>query len=398
MPRPRWQEEAETLETIEVVANQILTDRQVSEIRSTATLEHLIEDLYGTISRSVPCDRVAMAFMDPLRNVTAESAYTVMDAVYLDPGFTEPMSHTSLGRVAESGAPRIINDLEYHYEHVHSSTPTKRILQEGLRASITVPLFVDGECVGFMFASSRDTGVYNETHAEFLAHITRLLKDKLYTSYKAQQVISKTAEGFVTLTREKDNETSNHIVRMSRYSYLIAKQLFSNGHKLTPRFMREILWFSPLHDIGKIGISDAVLTKTGSLTAHEWEQMKQHVAIGETVIDSMNQGLRDTMEYGMLDTARDIVAHHHERWDGQGYPRRLSGTEISQAGRIVAVADVFDALTSPRPYKPAYELEYSLDIMREERSAHFDPDTLDAFFEALPAIDSVRRSFSDEAV
>lgn len=396
LPEARWREEADTLETIEAVANQILTDRRLSEIGSSATLEQLVEELYGLISRSVPCDRVAMAFIDPLGNVTAESAYTVMDAVYLDPGFTEQLSNTTLGRVAESGAPRIINDLSHHYAQVHQSRPTEWLLQEGLQASITAPMYRDDECVGFMFCTSRYANSYTEAHAEFVAHITRLLKDKLHNSYQAQQVISKTAEGFVTLTREKDKETSNHIVRMSRYSYIIAKQLFSNRRQLTPKFMRELLWFSRLHDIGKIGIPDAVLSKPGKLTAEEWEQMQQHVAIGEGVIGSINQELAGAVQQGILDTALDVVAHHHERWDGTGYPRGLAGEEISIAGRIVAVADVFDALSSSRPYKRAFDLEHALSIMREERGKHFDPEVLDAFLEALPAIEKIRNEFSDD--
>ncbi len=396
VPAVRWQEEAETLDAIEGVANQVIADRRISEMGTGGSLEQLVEQLYHLISRSVPCDRVAMAFLDPLGDVTAESAYTVMDSVYLDPGFTERIDNTTLGRVAEQRTPRIINDLEYHYEHVHSSRPTEWLLREGLHANITMPIVLNDECIGFLFVTSRHRNIYTQQHADFLAHVTNLLGDKLYSSYQVQQVIAKTAEGFVTLTREKDNETSNHIVRMSRYSYLIAKQLFSYGHEITPRFMREVLWFAPLHDIGKIGISDKVLTKAGPLDDAEWAEMKQHVEIGENVIGSMNRELSGNADQGVLDTGLDIVSTHHERWDGSGYPRGLSGEDIPLAGRIVAVADVFDALTSRRPYKPAFSLDKALGILKEGRGAHFDPEVVRAFFDIIPAIESVREHFSDE--
>lgn len=399
-PRPapeiRWAEEAETLSAIETVANQVIADRRVSEMGIGSSLEQLVEELYALLSGSVPCDRVALAFLDPLGNVIAESAYTVMENVYLDPGFTEKLENTTLGRVAEQRTPRIINDLEYHYNHVHHSRPTEWLLKEGLRANVTMPIILGDECIGFLFVTSRYRQIYTDEHVEFLGHITNLLKDKLYSSYKVQQLIAKTAEGFVTLTREKDNETSNHIVRMSRYSYLIAKQLFSYGHELTPRYMREILWFAPLHDIGKIGIPDSVLTKPGRLDDAEWEQMKQHVQIGENVVGSMNRELAGAIDHPILDTGLEIVSTHHERWDGKGYPRGLAGEEIPFAGRIVAVADVFDALTSRRPYKPAFALGQALDILKEERGSHFDPEVLRAFFDVLPAIESTRTAFSDD--
>lgn len=396
LPQVRWEEEAETLRAIETVASQVLADRRISEMGSGDSLEQLVEQLYDLLSGSVPCDRVAMAFLDPIGNVIAESAFTVMDRVYLDPGFTERLENTTLGRVAEQRTPRIINDLQYHYDYVHSSRPTEWLLREGLRANITMPIILGDECIGFLFVTSRDANVYTQEHADFLAHVTNLLGDKLYSSYKVQQLIAKTAEGFVTLTREKDNETSNHIVRMSRYSYLIAKQLFSYGHSITPRFMREILWFAPLHDIGKIGIPDDVLTKPGALNESEWNQMKQHVSIGENVIGSMNRGLKGAIAQGILDTGFEIVSTHHERWDGNGYPRGLVGEAIPLAGRIVAVADVFDALTSRRPYKPAFSVERALNILREERGKHFDPEVLRAFFDVLPSVESVRAAFSDE--
>ncbi|GEM_PF-2421851 len=390
LPEARQQEEAELLEATESLVRQLEGDRALSELGPGQSLEQLVMILHPVVARSIPCDRLALAFIDPLGNVTAESAYTVMEQVFLEPGFTVDINRTTLPAVMNSGQPRIINDLYQHYRTVHQSLPTEWILKEGLQSSITLPLFIQDECIGFMFVSSRHRDAYREEHAGFARHIANNLKEQLYYSYLLQQVIAKTAEGFVTLAQKKDNETSEHIVRMARYSYVIAKRLYAEGKQLSPKLMREILWFAPLHDIGKIGIPDSVLLKPGKLNDEEWRIMQSHVMTGEAVIEAMNRGLGSTVREDMLQTALEIVGTHHERWDGAGYPRGLAGTQIPLAGRIVAVADVFDALSSARPYKPALSVSRSLEIMRSERGEQFDPEVLDAFLKVLPEIERIR--------
>jgi putative two-component system response regulator len=164
----------------------------------------------------------------------------------------------------------------------------------------------------------------------------------------------------------RDDDTGSHIVRMSRYAALIATSL-----GLAQNVVDEILYAAPLHDIGKIGIPDGVLLKPGKLDEAEWSVMRGHPHMGARILADSNL---DVLKLG------EVIAHtHHERWDGGGYPQGLAGEDIPIAGRIVAVADVFDALTSRRPYKEPFSVERAFEIIREERGSHFDPTIVDAF-------------------
>jgi len=143
-----------------------------------------------------------------------------------------------------------------------------------------------------------------------------------------------------------------------------------------------------MHDVGKIGIRDAILLKPGKLDAPEWEVMHRHPLMGAEII-----GRHDSE---LLDTARTIALTHHERWDGKGYPSQLKGEDIPLEGRIVAIADVFDALISVRPYKPAYSIADSLKIMDAQDGSHFDPALMAAFRKTLPRILEVVEEYADE--
>ncbi len=182
----------------------------------------------------------------------------------------------------------------------------------------------------------------------------------------------------------KDEDTGAHILRMSHYSASLARHM-----GLGERTEDAILYAAPMHDVGKIGIPDSVLLKPGKLNAEEWEIMKSHTVIGSKILAGA--------EPGFLRLAEVIALTHHERWDGTGYPRGLKGKGIPLAGRITAIADVFDALTSRRPYKEPFSVERSLGIVREGRGNHFDPAVVDAFFEILDEeILPIKQQYKDE--
>lgn len=175
----------------------------------------------------------------------------------------------------------------------------------------------------------------------------------------------------------KDDETGEHVLRMSHYSRVLAR-----AAGLGERHAEDILNASPMHDVGKIGIPDAILRKPGKLDAEEWKVMAGHVEIGARIIGEHQTGL--------LAMARRIALCHHEKWDGSGYPQGLSGKDIPIEARIVAVADVFDALTSERPYKHAWPVEEAVELLQRERGRHFDPELIDLFIERLPEILEIR--------
>jgi len=169
----------------------------------------------------------------------------------------------------------------------------------------------------------------------------------------------------------KDNETGLHVIRMSHYARLLAQ-----AANLDEQFVDDIFNAAPMHDVGKIGIPDSVLQKPSKLDADEWRVMQSHPNIGADII-GVHAG-------GMLAMARDVALTHHEKWDGSGYPAGLAGQAIPLAGRIVAIADVFDALTSVRPYKAAWSVEQACDYLREQRGQHFDPQLVDLFLGCIP--------------
>jgi putative two-component system response regulator len=165
----------------------------------------------------------------------------------------------------------------------------------------------------------------------------------------------------------KDEDTGAHIKRMSRYCAAVARRM-----GLDESTIETILYAAPMHDLGKIGIPDLILVKPAKLDPVEWEIMKLHTVIGARILKGSDA------EFIRL--GETIAQYHHEKWDGSGYPNSLKGIEIPIAGRIAAIADVFDALTSKRPYKEPFSVEKSLATIREGRGSHFDPDVVDAFF------------------
>ena len=180
----------------------------------------------------------------------------------------------------------------------------------------------------------------------------------------------------------RDEETGSHILRMSHMSALLARSI-----GWSPASCELMLHASPMHDIGKIGIPDAVLLKPGRFEPHEWEIMKTHAAIGGKLLAGDDSDL--------LRMAREIALAHHEKWDGSGYPEGLSGEDIPMAGRIAALADVFDALTSVRPYKKAWPIEDAVAFIKDNRGRHFDPMLVDAFLEKFPEILEIRSRFDE---
>jgi hypothetical protein len=183
----------------------------------------------------------------------------------------------------------------------------------------------------------------------------------------------------------RDNETGMHVIRMSNYSEALAR-----AASLPEEQCDLILQASPMHDVGKIGIRDNVLLKPGKLEGDEWTNMKTHVDIGVSILSGGDSKI--------IQLAQEIAATHHEKYDGTGYPKGLKGEEISISGRIVPICDVFDALTSVRPYKKAWTVEDAIDLLKQEKGKHFDPDLVDKFVSILPEILEIRERYSENSM
>ena len=180
----------------------------------------------------------------------------------------------------------------------------------------------------------------------------------------------------------KDNETGLHVIRMSHYAKLIASAL-----KYDKQWSELIFNAAPMHDIGKIGIPDHILLKSGKLNDDEWELMRKHPQFGADIIGDHDSDI--------LKMSKEIALTHHEKWDGSGYPKGLKGTDIPLSSRIIAIADVFDALTTKRPYKNAWSVEDAVEHINENAGTHFDPDLVLLFNQMLPDILLIKEQYSE---
>lgn len=218
------------------------------------------------------------------------------------------------------------------------------------------------------------------------------------------QQIEKTKQQIITcLCRAasfRDNDTGLHVVRVARMSYLLAQYL-----GLDSDFCKTISDAAPMHDVGKIGIVDKVLLKTAKLDPDEWKHMQQHVNFGCSILSaseiiaedgcSMQPSEQEDTGFDILSVAKKIALYHHEYWNGNGYPFGIAGEEIPIEARIVSVVDVYDAISSKRPYKHAFPEQECQDIIRADRGKHFDPVVVDAFFANLDAIIKIKQDYSD---
>lgn len=217
---------------------------------------------------------------------------------------------------------------------------------------------------------------------------------------RSEQVIaaqSATISAFCSLVEARDNETGNHIRRTQHYVLALCEHL--TGHprfseELTTQNIQLIFKSAPLHDIGKVAIPDRILHKPGRLDADEWVVMQRHAEFGAAAIAAA-QGSVGGDNTSFLEYARQIALTHHERWDGSGYPQHLTGDAIPLAGRLMAVADVYDALISRRVYKQAFSHEDAVVLMRGEKGRHFDPDILECMLSIAPRFEDIASSFAD---
>jgi response regulator RpfG family c-di-GMP phosphodiesterase len=198
------------------------------------------------------------------------------------------------------------------------------------------------------------------------------------------------------MVENRDSDTGAHIQKTSAYVKIILEGLKAKGYyadKLTEKYMADCVMSAPLHDVGKINIPDAVLNKPGKLTDEEYAIMKTHTTAGKKI---MENAISTVSGENYLKEARNMAAYHHERWDGKGYPEGLYGEVIPLAARVMAVADVFDALTSPRVYKPAFPLEKALSIIQEGSGTQFDPKCVEVFMENLTEVKIILKKYNNQ--
>lgn len=285
--------------------------------------------------------------------------------------------------------PKFIRVLERDIE-----TRSLSVWEELLLWAVGLWLFIYGLSFEFMFPDiSNGTKVYLDISNFFTAFaIVLLVVDSNYRNYyyttnmKLQKSLITT---MADLVENRDENTGGHIQRTAKYVEIIAKRLQSENkftNILTDKYIENMVVAAPLHDVGKIHIPDAVLNKPGKLDDNEFTMMKSHAAAGGKIIDRVEESVGD-IEY--LRIAKEMAEYHHERMDGKGYPHGISGEEIPLCARILAVADVFDALASKRCYKEPMPLDKAFAIIKEETGPHFDVHVAQAFLDSRAEIEKI---------
>jgi len=335
--------------------------------------------------------RVAVAIYDPETRVLKTFIHSSENESPLENYQSLLDDSPSLKKIIDRGLPRVINNMVTIDDG--SKEHTRRIGRAGYSASYTMPIFNDGEFLGFIFFNSLEADVFNEktlSQVDIFGHVISLMIIKELSTIKALAAALKTTGKIAHI---RDPETGSHLDRMSRYSRLIASAL-ADKYGLKDDYIEHVFMFSPLHDIGKIGIPDEILMKPGKLDQEEMEIMKSHAVKGREIVDEIlnNFGL-DGIEY--VDVLRNIAAYHHEAINGTGYPSGKSGQDIPLEARIIAVADVFDALTSQRPYKEAWTNESAFEWLKQLAGEKLDLDCVNALLDNIEEVEKIQQRFKE---
>ncbi len=242
------------------------------------------------------------------------------------------------------------------------------------------------------------TGDEVEKLYQAICRMTLYQADQMRSVRHLSESTAKMQDGLIItmadMVEGRDTDTGAHVQKTAAYVKIIVEGLKKKGYyteKLTPKFISDVERSAPLHDVGKIHISDEILNKPGKLDPEEFEEMKKHTTYGKQIMES---AISTVQGENYLKEARNMAAYHHERWDGTGYPEGLHGEVIPLSARIMAVADVFDALTSPRVYKPAFPLEKALAIIEEGAGTQFDPKCVEVFMDSLPEVKVILKKYS----
>ena len=336
-------------------------------------------------------DRIAIAVYDRACDMLKTFAHSTDNGNPLPYYEARLVDTGSLREILEKGNSRVIHDLDVFAGN--SKEHARNILKHGYRASYTVPMFQDSEFIGFTFFNSRQSNAFVEQCLGYLDMVARLLA--LIVGAELTQV--KTLRGALKMathfTQHRDPETGAHLERMARYTRLIAREA-APKYGFDDEFIESIYWFSPLHDVGKIAVPDSILLKPGRLSPQEFEVMKIHTVKGRDILSSMaeNFDFDNSRHVSMLG---NIACYHHENLDGSGYPEGRRGTEIPVEARIVAVADVFDALTSDRPYKVAWNNDDAFTELQVLVGQKLDRSFVEALEKNREAVEQIQRRFRD---
>jgi len=334
-------------------------------LNSTLDLDKILTYIIQTAAEVLKCEAVSILLYDPVKSELFFAASSASDPKQLSE-IPVPLNESLAGKIFLENTPLILNNVEKDPRHFAVAAQHVNFHTHSL---LGMPMRIQNQGVGVLEALNKRKGVFTSADEKILSIITsqaavvirnaRQIKD-LELAYET------TLEGWSNMLDLRDEETEGHTIRVAELTSQLANKLGISGEELT-----HIHHGALLHDIGKMALPDRVLLKPGPLTKDEWEIMRQHPVFAYNFL----------LPITYLRPAIDIPYCHHEKLDGKGYPRGLKGSEIPFSARVFAVVDVWDALTSNRPYRPAWSKEHALDYIREKVGTHFDPRVVEAFLD-----------------
>lgn len=359
---------------------------QLTRNVSKATdLDAALRLVFDTYKQLLPIDTLCLVRLNNDGSALLLDRVQTQQKTSLSVGQRFATRNCQLGEQLLEHKPVLFDDLPAWLNNHHSEIITHLRLA-GLQSALFYPFPQQSDAI-LLFASERLNAFSKEEH-QLLLNVCGQLQHAFEKTELVEKLVISAVSGLSKLAESRDPETGDHLVRMALYSVAIAETLRTfPAHQthIDERYIRDLHRFAPMHDIGKVGIADQILLKPGRLTPEERQDMELHPAIGGNVLRRCEEQL-NASGHSLFQMGIDIAEGHHEKWNGEGYPHGWKGLEIPLSARIVAVADVFDALTSKRPYKDAWPVEKAVRVLKEDAGSHFDPDVIAAFEQAMPAI------------
>jgi HD-GYP domain-containing protein (c-di-GMP phosphodiesterase class II) len=366
----------------------------LKDLNENIPLNEKLKTIHNVLKRKFDfIDRIAIALYDTKTDILRtfiDSSGDIHPLVFYEAKLSDTKS---LKEIIEIGRPRVVNDLAIFDSN--KSKHAQAIHDEGYGASYTLPMFLNGVFWGVIFFNSYQKNCFTDSvlcDLDVFGHLISSITTNELRNIKTMLAALKTANDMV---HYRDPETGGHLERMARFSRLIAQDLAkTNKYKLTDKFIEWVFLFAPMHDVGKIGIPDSVLLKPGKLSDKEFEIMKTHTLKGQAIINLMveNFGLE---AFDGIDILRNIAACHHETMDGNGYPYGLKDHEIPLEARIIAVADIFDALTSKRPYKTPWTNQEAFALLTKLAKDKLDIDCVNSLVSIQNKVEEIQQQFQD---
>lgn len=374
--------------------NIVFREDPLAELKTASTYQEKLVVIHNVLRKRCPgVDRISIALYD----TQTQSLTTFLASPYIGSPLKNYaivlLEGSALHRIASDATPRVVSDLRVYEDH--DSAHSRAIVGHGFASSYTHPMYHNKELAGFVFLNSLHNCYFRERVLDQVEIFIHLISEMILNVLASARALAAAMRTSVGMVQKHDLETGSHLERMSRYTRLIASSLVTLGKaKLDDEQIEQIALFSPLHDVGKIGIPDRILQKKTRLDSSEREIMNSHTMVGRQIIDDLISNFRfENLPY--IDYLREIAELHHEAMDGSGYPHGLRGEEISLAARITAVSDIFDALTTQRPYKQAWSNDHAFAMMKLLSIDKLDKGCVDAMIAVSPEVIKVQEQFAE---